>query len=394
MSQSTLSATPVAPTTANKIDIRAVETAKDRKAFIRLANAIYADDKAYVAPLEFEIGARLDPTKNPVLKRSAHKLWIAYKDGAPVGRIAALVNQAHLERHHDQTGHFGFFETINDIDVARELLSTAESWLKSQGMQKIAGPYNFSVNEEMGLLVDGFDTRPYVMMPHARPYYRDLLEGLSYQKAMDVFALEYIPRRQFIPEKRMKFIEKLINKPKIEVRNLGPGGLKEDIPIALSIFNDAWSDNWGFVPFDETQGAHMAQELAPIIRKENIVICSIDGEPMAFGLVLPNINEAIADFGGKLLPFNWAKLLWRLKVSGVKSSRMPLMGVRKAVQGKPIGAAFAYRIIDMVNGANMDWGVTHSELSWILETNTAMLTMLTDMGGEIYKTYRIYERTL
>lgn len=387
-------AAPQSDATSSSVDVRIVETPADRQAFIRVANHIYADDPVYVAPLEFELRARLDPSKNPALKNAPHRLWIAERNGAPVGRIAAIVNPAHLARHDDATGHFGFFECIDDEEVMAALFAVAERWLKEEGMKKIAGPFSFSVNEEMGMLIDGYETRPYVMMPHGRRYYPARVEALGYEKAIDVHALEYIPRRQFIPEKRMKFVNKVLDKPKISIRNLGPGGLKKDIPIILDIYNDAWSDNWGFIPFDEAHAEHMAAELAPIIRDHNIVICSIDGEPMAFGLVLPNINEAISDFGGKLAPFNWAKLLWRLKVAGIKSSRMPLMGVRKAIQGKPVGAAFAYKIIDMVNGANMDVGVTHSELSWILETNTPMLTMLTDMGARIYKTNRIYQKAL
>jgi len=379
---------------AADIAVKPVTNAAGRKAFIRLANAIYAGDPSYVAPLEFELGDRLNPAKNPALKDASHQLWIAYKNGAPAGRIAAIINPAHLSRYHDQTGHFGFFESIDDADVSNALFETAERWVKGKGMRKIAGPFSFSVNEECGLLVDGFDTAPYVMMPHGRRYYADQLEALGYTKAMDMYALRYTPRRQFIPERRQKFVNKILNKPNIEIRNLKPGRLKQDIQIIIDIFNDAWADNWGFIPFTEDHAAHMASELRPIIRKDNIVICSIDNEPAAVGLVLPNINEAIAGFGGKLLPLNWAKLFWRLKVSGIKSSRMPIMGVRKAIQGKPAGAAFAYKIIEMVNSGNMDRGVNDSELSWILETNGAMLSMLKDIGARVYKTYRIYEKAL
>ena len=162
----------------------------------------------------------------------------------------------------------------------------------------------------------------------------------------------------------------------------------------MGVFNDAWSDNWGFIPFTNEQAEHMAKELCPVITKGNVVLCFVDGEPAAMGLVLPNINEAIASFDGKLFPFNWAKLIWRLKVKGLKSARMPLMGIIKKFQGKPLGAAFAYKIIDMVNSSNIEAGLEHSELSWILETNPAMLNMLTEMGGEIYKTYRVYEKAL
>ena len=376
------------------VAIKPVKTSSERKEFIRLASAIYADDENYVAPLEFEIGPRLDPEKNPGLRGSPNQLWVAHKNGVPVGRIAAIVNQGHINHYNDGAGHFGFFESIDDAEVATALLQTAAEWLRQQGMVKIAGPFNFSVNEECGLLIDGFDTPPYVMMPHGRRYYQRLIEADGFTKAMDMYALRYIPKRQFIPEKRLRFVEKALSNPKVSIRSLDASDLLGDIKIIIDIYSDAWSDNWGFIPFTEDHAKHMASELRPIISKYNVVLCYYDGEPAAFGLVLPNINEITHDFDGKLLPFNWAKFLWRLKVRGVTKARMPLMGVRKRLQGKPVGAAFAYKIIDMVNSANMDHGVTESELSWILETNPAMLTMLTDIGAKIYKTYRIYEKTL
>ena len=379
---------------AQALDIRAVETSSDRKNFIRAQKVAYRDDPHFIAPLEFEVGQRLDPKSNPVLKTASHRLWIAYKDGKVVGRIGAIVNQAHLERYNDDTGHFGYFDAIDDPSVFEALLNTAEEWLRAQGMKKIAGPYSFSVNEECGMLIDGFDTPPFVMMSHSRPWFKTHTERMGYEKAQDMHALHYLNEKQFIPERRQKFIEKAVSNPKVEIRNIDFKNFVGDIKTLVGIFNDAWSDNWGFIPFTDEQAEHMASELRPIITKGNVVLCFVDGEPAAMGLVLPNINEAIANFDGKLLPFNWAKLLWRLKVKGLKSARMPLMGIVKKYQGKPLGAAFAYKIIDMVNSSNIEAGLEHSELSWILETNPAMINMLTEMGGKIYKTYRVYEKAL
>ena len=382
------------PANNSPIDVRPVETPADRKIFVRLPNALYAEDPNYVAPLEFELSARLDPTKNPGLKNAPHQLWIAYKDGQAVGRISAVVNPAHIERHQDGAGHFGFLDAIDDDAVFDALFVTANAWLRDQGMAKIAGPFSFSVNEECGLLVSGFDTPPYIMMPHGRPYYAGQLERLGFGKATDMHALEWYPKRDFIPEKRLRFVEKAINKPEVSIRNLKAGDLLGDIRTIIDIYNDAWSDNWGFIPFGEDHARHMASELRPIIQEHNVVLCYYKGEPAAFGLVLPNINRAIHDFDGKLLPFNWAKFLWRLKVKGIDQARMPLMGVRKSLHKKPVGAAFAYKIIEMVNSSNIDHGVTHSELSWILDDNESMLSMLLEMGANVYKTYRIFEKPL
>ncbi|WP_375201852.1 dATP pyrophosphohydrolase [Hyphococcus sp.] len=376
------------------LEIRAVETPDDLKTFIRMANDIYADDPNYVAPLEYELLARLDAEKNPSLKGRPLKRWIAYKNGAPAGRIQALVNKAHLDRHNDGTGHFGFFESIDDQAVAHELFTTASGWLKSQGMAKILGPFNNCINEETGLLVSGFDTPPYVMMPHGRPYYTRLLETEGFHKAVDMHALQYVPRPQLMPEKRQRFIDKALSNPKVSFRTINMSDFNADIHRVIRIFNDAWSDNWGFIPFTEEQIEHMAKELRPIISPHNVVFCDYDGEPAAFALVLPDVNNITRDFGGKLLPFNWAKLIWRLKLQPVPRARMPLMGVVRKLQRKPVGTAIAYKMITMAQEANVSRGVLHSELSWILESNESMLSMLLDMGAEIYKTYRMYEKPL
>jgi hypothetical protein len=385
---------PQKATAAAAIEVRPIETARDRRLFIRAGAIPYADDPNYVTPLEFEVAQRLDPTSNPALKDAPHQLWIAYRNGAPAGRISAIVNPLHLARYKDDAAHFGFIDAVDDPAVFSALFGAAESWARARGMKKLAGPFNFSVNEECGLLVEGFDTPPYVMMPHGRPHYQRRIEALGYVKAMDMYALSWVNVLRFIPERRQRFVEKTLSSPKVSIRNLDVRNFTADIKLVVDIYNDAWADNWGFVPFTEEQARHMASELRPIIAPYNVVICSYDGEPSAFCLVLPNINEAIRDFGGKLLPFNWAKLLWRLKVKGLTTARMPLMGVRKKLQGKPVGAAFAYKMIDIANSANMERGLTSSEVGWILENNTAMLAMLLDMGCEKYKTYRIYEKAL
>ncbi|GJL90681.1 GNAT family N-acetyltransferase [Hyphococcus sp.] len=379
---------------ASTIEIRPVETPADLKTFIRLANAIYADDPHYVAPLEFELTDRLNAEKNPTLKGNPRKLWVAYKNGAPAGRISALVNQAHLDRHKDGAGHFGFFESVEDQAVAQALLDAAAQWLKEQGMEKMAGPFNNSVNEETGLLIKGFNTPPYVMMPHGRPYYAGLIEAQGFAKAMDMHALRYIPREQLMPEKRQRFIDKALSSSKVSFRNIDMKRFDQEIRTLVSIFNDAWYDNWGFIPLTDDQIEHMAKELRPIIEPHNVVFCDYDGEPAAFSLVLPDVNYVTRDFGGKLLPFNWIKLIWRLKFNPVPRARMPLMGVVRKLHRRPVGTALAYKMIQLSQDANTSRGVIDSELSWILESNESMLAMLLDLGGEIYKTYRIYEKTL
>ncbi len=380
--------------TAATLAVRPVETPDDMKTFMRLANAIYAEDPHYVAPLEYELSARLNAEKNPSIKGFPRRLWIAEKNGAPVGRISALVNKAYIERHQDNAGHFGFFESIDDPAVAKALLDTASDWLKQQGVAKIIGPFNNTINEESGLLISGFDTPPYVMMPHGRPYYQSMMEANGFQKAADLHALQYVPRERIMPEKRQRFIDKALSNPKVSFRTIDMKRFDEEIHTLIDIFNDAWFDNWGFIPFTEEQIDHMAKELRPIVRPYNVVFCDYDGEPAGFSLVLPDVNYITRDFGGRLLPFNWAKLIWRLKLQPVPRARMPLMGVVRKLHRRPVGTALAYKMIIMAHDANVERGVNHSELSWILDSNESMLSMLLDMGAEIYKTYRMYEKPL
>lgn len=372
--------------------ISAVSGKNGVKRFIAAGKVPYKDDPAFVPPLEFEIGARLNPAVNPMLKISEHQLFVASRNGVDVGRISAIVNPLHLERYDDATGHFGFLDAIDDAGVFAELIAAASEFVRARGMKRLAGPYNFSVNEECGLLVDGFDTPPYVMMPHARRYYAPRLEALGFEKAIDLHALWWRNRLDFIPPERRQFVDKILANPKVSIRRIDMRRFNEEIATIVDIFNDAWSENWGFIPFTDDQAAHMANELRAVIADYNVVICEYDGVPAAFALVLPNINEAIADFDGKLLPFNWAKLIWRLKIKGLSTARMPLMGIRKRLQRKPVGIAFAYKMIELTNTVNMQKGLKESEMSWILESNGSMLAILKDMGCDIYKTYRIYAK--
>ncbi|MEL7016257.1 MAG: dATP pyrophosphohydrolase [Pseudomonadota bacterium] len=376
------------------LTIDPVTTPKERRAFARMTVDLYKDDPNFVQPLDYEFLARLNPQSNPLLANSPHQLWLARRGGRVVGRIGAIINRNYQDHYGKSAGHFGYFEAIDDRAVIDQLFDTAAQWLRARHMVEMAGPYNFSVNEECGLLVEGFDRPPAVMMPHGKPYYAPALEAMGFTKASDMFALWYPARYGFMPEKRQAFVDKVVNRPKVEVRSFDFANFESEILTAVEIFNDAWANNWGFVPLSEAEARHMASELRPIITRYNTVMCSVDGEPSAFGIVLPNINEVIGGFDGKLLPFNWAKFLWWLKVQKPKTARMPLMGIRQKLQGKPLGAAFAFKIIEMVNNSSVDHGIVNAELSWILESNKPMIAMLEDIGAVIDKRYRIYEKPL
>ena len=382
------------PTQIDGLSLSQVHSVQDRRRFVRMTLPLYEGDSAFVQPLDYEILARLNTKSNPLLADNDHQLWIVERGNEIVGRIAAIVNQTHNSHYNVKTGHFGYFEAIDDSSVIDLLLTTARDWLFERGMTKMSGPYNFSVNEECGLLMDGFERSPAVMMPHGKTYYQNYIENWGFEKASDMYALWYPARYGFMPERRQKFVDKLIANDRVEVRNFDFKIFREEINTAVDIFNDAWADNWGFIPLSKQEANHMATDLRPIITRYNTVMCLVDGEPAAMGIVLPNINEIIKDMKGRLLPLNWVKFLWHLKVKKVQTARMPLMGIRKKFQGKPLGAAFAYKIIEMVNNSSIEHGITHAELSWILESNKPMITMLEDIGAEIDKTYRIYEKQI
>jgi len=380
-------------TPAGALSLRAVERPAADDAFLRLPWAIYRDDPAWIPPLLLERREHLDPRKNPFFETAETRFWLALRDGRPVGRISAQVNHAYLERYRDATGHFGMLEAVDDAEVFRALTGAAEDWLKAQGMTRVLGPFNLSINEESGLLVEGFQYPPSLLMGHAKPYYARQLEALGYRKAKDLICYHYDAASE-PPASVLRLVRKAEDAGNLRVRPLDFSRYDEDLAAIMDIFNDAWSENWGFVPMSPAELKHMAKSLKPIVRPQSVAIAELDGRPVAMAIGLPNINEAIADLNGRLLPFGWAKLLWRLKVKTPKTGRMPLMGVRKAYHGSLLGATLAIGVIDSIRRAQMALGVKGGELSWILEDNLAMRHMIEQMGGVAYKTYRVYERGL
>jgi len=375
------------------LTIKPVETPGDREAFIRVPWALYRDDPAWVPPLLMERRDHLNPKKNPFFQNAEARFWLALRDGRPVGRISAQVNRAHLDRHHDATGHFGMLEAEDDAEIFAALLKTAEDWLREKGLKRVAGPFNLSINEESGLLVEGFEAPPSLMMGHARPYYAARLEELGYAKIKDLICYHY-DAGQDLPPAVAHVLRKTANSQELVIRPLDMSRYEQDLAVIMDIFNDAWSENWGFIPMSQADIRHLAKELRPIVRPQSIAIAELGGEPVAMAIGLPNVNEAIADLNGRLLPFGWAKLLWRLKVKTTKTARVPLMGVRKVYHSSLLGAALAISVIDSIRKAQKAFGVESGELSWILEDNLPMRRMIEQFGGKAYKTYRVYAREL
>ena len=377
------------------MDVVEVKTRRHWNDFHRLPYTIYKDDPQWVAPLLLERQLHFMPKHNPYFEHARAAFFLAYANGRPVGRISAQVDDLHLARYRDSTGHFGFIEAIDDSNAFAALIGAAENWLRSQGMTRALGPVSFSLWDQPGLLVEGFDTPPYVMMGHARPYYGPRIEALGYRRAEDLIAYRY-GRELKIPELMQRILDRAIRRGDVVIREIrmGKAHFETEIATILDIINDAWSDNWGFVEMTKAEIDDLAGLLKLLLKPGDVAIAEYKGKAAAFAAVFPNLNEAIRDLNGKLLPFGWAKLLWRMKIRRTKTMRMPMMGVRKSLQAHPIGAALSLGVIDATRAFSHKHGFQDSELSWILERNDRVRHVIELVGGVPYKRYRIFEKNL
>ncbi len=377
------------------LEIKRAETAAEMAQFLDLPYDLYKGEPQWRPPLRMERGDHISEKNNPAMAEIDPAYFLARQDGKVVGRIAAFLNHVHLKAHNDNTGHFGFFDCIADPKVGAALLAEAESWLRGKGMTRMIGPSQWSVNDECGLLIEGFDTPPVMMMPYGRPDYQAMVEGFGMIKAMDMFAFQADLHAGYPRPRQTQMLVKMAdNDPDIVVRPLRSGEFLNEVRLVMDIFNDAWSENWGFIPFLDDQITHMAKDIRPLIFKEGFWVGEIKGEPVAYIWMIPDLNSAIHDLDGKLLPFGWAKLLTRLKVTGVKQARIPLMGLRKAYHNNRKGVALVAKLCETVFEEGRKKGFTHCELSWILETNQSMIRICEQASAEKYKTYRMYEKPL
>ncbi len=375
------------------LHLQRVEDRQALKKFLRVPAKLHAEDRNWVHPLMFERLEHLNPRKNPWFDHAEVAYWLAFRDGRPVGRISAQIDHLHLERYGDATGHFGFLDAEDDAEVFAALFESAEAWLRGRSMKRVTGPFSLSINDESGLLVEGFETPPYIMMGHGPRYYAPRVEEQGYRTAKNLIAYTFDVTAPFPPRAR-RMVEHLSRGATLNFRPIVMRRFEEELQTIVDIFNDAWSHNWSFVPMTPAEVRYMGKNLKPIVNAEHAWIGEVDGRPAAMCVVLPNINEAIADLNGRLLPFGWAKLLWRLKVRGTRSARMPLMGVRSRYHGMPRGAALALGVIEAVRRWHAAHGIKEAELSWVLEDNRPTHDLIELGGGRPYKTYRVYEKTL
>lgn len=360
--------------------------------FLEVVEVVYKDAPHYVRPLDFEVADRLDHKKNPFFEHAEGAAWVAYRDGRAVGRISAQIDQEHLRRHEDDAGLFGFFDTVDDVDVAGALLAKAEGWLKARGMKRSRGPMSLSINEELGCLVEGFDDPPMWGMSYHNPYQGGLIDQAGYGKLKDVYSWKYDVGK--VPSRAQRAHDEIAALPEVMTRNGDKKHVLRDVRIIMDIFNDAWSDNWGFVPATENELAKLANDLTIILVPEIIKITYIEGEPAGVSFGVPNINEAIHDLHGKLLPFGFMKMLWRLKVKGTKSGRLLILGIKKKFRHVRRYGGLSAHLYVATNHSAHKLGMETAELGWTLEDNAAVNAGIRLMGGRIAKRLRLYEKAL
>jgi hypothetical protein len=373
------------------VEIVPVVTKAELERFIRVPMGLMADDPNYIPPLMFERREALSPKINPFFQHADHQFFLARKDGRDVGRISAQID--HLARTDPAApaGYFGMIAAEDDPEVFSALFAAAEAWNRERGRAAIMGPFNLSINEEVGLLIDGFDTPPMFLMGHDKPYVARRIAEQGYEKAKDLYA--YISEAFAFND----LIEKRLKRPLPPGMVLRPARmnkLQEEVRIFTDILNDAWSENWGSAAITEAEAKYLGDSLGLILIKNWFWFVEIDGEPAAFIVLLPNVMDLIHDLGGKLAPFGWAKLIWRLKFRPIRGARVPLMGVRRKFHKDRRGALAPFVLIDAIRKASVPKGLQRAEYSWILEDNMPMRHILEGMNARIYKTYRIYEKAL
>ncbi len=377
---------------SNGVVVKPVCSKRDLKRFIRFPWKIYRNDPAWVPPLLMEEKKRLDRNKHPFFEHAEAELFLAYRNGELVGRVSAQIDHLHNETHKEKTGFFGFFECIDDAQVAETLLDQAAAWLQERGMSQIRGPFSFSINEEAGLLVDGHEHPPSVLMGHHRPYYETLLKDWGLNKLMDLYCWSY-DSAQPIPAEVLEIAEEVRKYPGLTIREVNRKTLNEDVKIIFDVFNSAWRHNWGFVPLTQAELDQVTKDFKMILEPKLALIAEVNGEPAAIALALPNINDAIKDLNGRLFPTGAFKLLYRLKRNKIKSARLILLGIKKEFRGDILGGLSILLYSEMHRRSQVlgHWG---GELSWTLEDNQKINVGIQMMGGECYKTYRIFEKAL
>jgi GNAT superfamily N-acetyltransferase len=374
------------------ITVQPVTDKKGILEFVRFPFKLYRGDPNWVPPLIEERRDIFDPKKNPLYEHSRFQLYLARRDGELVGTIGAIVNDRHNEVHHELMGAFGFFECIDDQAVADALLDTAEAWCREQGMTVIRGPLNFSMNDEVGTLIDGFGEPPMVMMTYNPRYYPALIECHGYIKAMDLYAwvTDIEQGLKNAPEKLYRVSQKALEKQGLRIRKIDMKNFDHEVEVFKEVYNRAWQRNWGFVPMTDAEIDHLVRSMKPLLDPELIFMAETqDGKPAGVSLTLPDLHQALkASGGGRMWPFGLLKFLWNRRK--IDQARLIAMGMIEEYRGRGVDAVFYLQTAKTA----LERGYKRLEGSWILESNTMMNQIIERLGGIRYKTYRIYEKPL
>lgn len=382
-----------------EIIVSPVTTKAERGTFVDLSYRLHADDPSWVPPLRMEAMELVTPGKNPFFEHATVQHFLARRGGEVVGRISAHIDHLAIAMSPEQgmgpgVGNWGMLEATDDA-VAHALIRTAEDWLRAKGMNRVLAPLSMSIWEEPGQLVLGFDHPPTVMMGHQPERYQRWIESAGgYAPAKRLHTYELDITREFPP-----LIQRIVasgeKNARIRIRNTNKKKFEEEARLILDILNDAWSDNWGFVPFTETEIKYAGKKFKPIVHEDLIMVAEYDGEPVAFMMTVPDLNEALKPMGGKLLPFNWLKLLGWLRKPRPRTMRVPLMGVRKKLQSSRMASQLAFMMIEYIRrNAVTRYGSTRGEIGWVLEDNQGMVAIADAIDSHINKTYVIYQKSL
>ena len=380
------------------LSIRPISSKADRRKFVDLPFRLYKNDPNWVPPLKGEALGLITPEKNGWFSHAEAQLFLAERGDRVVGRISAHIDTLALTMPAAQgfgpgCGQFGLFDA-EDENVGKALINAAEGWLRNKGMTRVLGPISMSIWEEPGLLIQGYDHPPTIMMGHAKPEYRGWIEGAGYTPAKTLYTYDLDITQEFPPIVK-RIIESGERNPRIRIREVDKSKFDEEAAIILHILNDAWADNWGFVPLTPPEIADVGVKLKPIVFNDLIRIAELDGKPVAFMITLPDLNEVIKPLNGNLLPFGWAKVLLWLRKPKARTMRVPLMGVLKELQASRMAGQLAFMMIEYIRRAAVaNYGSTRGEIGWVLDDNQGMNAIAETIQSKINKTYEIYQKTL
>ena len=380
------------------LNIRPISSKADRKRFVDVEFKLNASDPNWVPPLRMEALELVTPGKNPFYEHAEQQLYIAERDGKAVGRISEHIDHQLTGMPAEQgggpgVGNWGMMEAESE-EVAQALIGTAEEWLRTKGMTSVMAPISCSMWEKPGLLVQGHDHPPTVEMGHANPAYQGWIEAMGYGGIKDLFTYDLDITKDF-PPLVQRIVQSGERNARIRIRRVDKKKFDQEAALILSILNEAWSENWGFVPITANEVAYTGKKLKPIVFEDLIRVPEVDGEPVAFMMTWPDLNELTADLNGKLFPFNWIKLLSRLKKPQVRTMRVPLMGVVKKLQATRLASQLAFMMIEYIRrDAVANFGASRGEIGWILDDNQGMRSIAETIDAKVNKVYRIYSKGL